>query len=79
MLGISKRGNRYLRANLIHGARAVLPHVMVQDTPLGQWVRGLSARAHKNVVVVALAAKLARIAWAVLRKGCRFDPAVAAA
>lgn len=79
LLGISKRGNRYLRANLIHGVRTVPPNVMVQDTPLGQWVRGLSARAHKNVVVVALAAKLARIAWAVLRKGCRFDPAVAAA
>lgn len=61
LLGISKRGNRYLRANLIHGARAVLPRIMVQDTPLGRWVRGLSERAHKNVVVVALAAKLARI------------------
>lgn len=79
LLGISKRGNRYLRANLIHGARAVLPRIMAQDTPLGRWARGLSARAHKNVVVVALAAKLARIAWAVLRKERGFDPAIAAA
>ena len=79
MLGISKRGNRYPRANLIHGARAALPHILAQDTPLGRWVRSLSARAHKNVVVVALPAKLARIAWAVLRKQRGFDPAIAAA
>lgn len=77
LLGISKRGNRYLRANLIHGARAVLPRITAQDTPLGRWVRGLLERTHKNVVVVALAAKLARIAWAVLRKE-GFDPAIAA-
>ncbi len=57
LLGISKRGNRYLRANLIHGARAVLPRIMAQDTPLGRWARGLLGRAHKNIVVVALAAK----------------------
>jgi len=79
LLGISKRGNRYLRTNLIHGARAVLPHIITQDISLGRWARSLSERAHKNVVVVALAAKLARIAWAVLRKERGFDPTVAAA
>jgi transposase len=79
MLGISKRGNRYLRGNLIHGARAVLPGVLAQQTPLGRWARALSERAHRNVVVVALAAKLARIVWAVLRSGRPFDPSVAAA
>jgi transposase len=79
LLGISKRGNRYLRTNLIHGARAVLPRIMAQETPLGRWVRDLSARAHRNVVVVALAAKLARIVWAVLRKQRSFDPANAVA
>jgi transposase len=78
LLGISKRGNRYLRVNLIHGARAVLPGILAQDSPLGRWARALSERAHKNVVVVALAAKLARIAWAVLRKGCPFDGELAA-
>jgi transposase len=78
LLGITKRGNRYLRANLIHGARAVLPALLAQDTPLGKWARALSSRAHKNIVVVALAAKLARIVWAVLRREQRFDPAVAA-
>ena len=79
LLGISKRGNRYLRTNLIHGARAVLPRIMAQETPLGRWVRDLSGRAHRNVVVVALAAKLARIVWAVLRKQRSFDPANAVA
>jgi transposase len=73
LLGISKRGNRYLRKNLIHGARAVLPHLVERDTPLGKWVKGLLARAHKNTVVVALVNKLARIAWAVLVHGCSFD------
>jgi transposase len=79
LLGISKRGNRYLRKNLIHGARAVLPYLAAQDTPLGRWVRGLLARAHKNTVIVALANKLARIAWAVLAHGRRFDAAHAVA
>ena len=73
LLGISKRGNRYLRKNLIHGARAVLPRLIEQDTPLGRWTRALSQRAHKNVVVVALANKLARIAWAVLAHGRAYD------
>ena len=69
LLGISKRGNRYLRKNLIHGARAVLPYLVEQKTPLSRWTCGLLARAHKNVVVVALANKLARIAWVVLARG----------
>ena len=59
--------------NLIHGARAVLPYLAQRDTPLGRWVQGLLARAHKNIVVVALANKLARIAWAVLAHGSLFD------
>jgi transposase len=75
LLGISKRGNRYLRKNLIHGARSVLPYLVRRDTPLGRWVMGLMTRAHKNTVVVALANKLARIAWAVLVRGRGFDPA----
>jgi len=74
LLGISKRGNRYLRKNLIHGARAALPYLIERDTPLGRWARALLERAHKNVAVVALANKLARIAWAVLAKGNEYDP-----
>ena len=71
--GITKRGNVYLRTMLIHGARAALPSLSRSDTPLGAWLRGLMARAHVNVAVVALAAKLARIAWAVLRSGADYD------
>ncbi len=73
MMGISKRGNRYLRTQLIHGARAAMAHFARQATPVGLWVQGLLARAHPNVVVVALAAKLARIVWAVLRHGRDYD------
>lgn len=51
---------------------AVLPAILAQDTPLGRW-------AHRNIVVGALAAKLARIVWTVLRRERPFDPAVAAA
>jgi transposase len=47
----------------------VLPYIVQRDTPLGRWVRGLLTRAHKNTVVVALANKLARIAWAVMTTG----------
>jgi transposase len=72
LLGISKRGNRYLRKNLVHGARAVLPRLAERDSPIGHWLRELLARQHKNVVVVALANKLARICWAVLVGGHGF-------
>jgi transposase len=78
LLGISKRGNVYLRKMLIHGARAALPTLLKGDTLLGRWLRSLSARAHVNTVVVALAAKLARIICAVLRSGQRFEMKVAA-
>ena len=72
LLGISKRGNKYLRRQLIHGARASLPYVAERDTPLGRWAKGLVSRAHRNVAIVAFANKLARIAWAVLRRVERF-------
>ena len=68
LLGISKRGNKYLRKLLIHGARAALPSLSAGRTPLGKWLRGLLERAHKNTVIVALANKLARIVWAKLAK-----------
>jgi transposase len=68
LLGISKRGNKYLGRLLIHGARAALPYVAERDTPLGRWAKGLLGRVHRNVAVVAFANKLARIAWAVLRR-----------
>lgn len=73
LLGISKRGNVYLRKMLIHGARAALPTLSKGDTLLGVWLRGLASRAHVNTVVVALAAKLTRIICVALRSGQRFE------
>jgi len=74
LFGISKRGNRYLRTLLIHGARAALPSLSKSDTPLGQWLKAMMERGvHHNAVVVALANKLARIAWAALRKETSFE------
>ncbi len=78
LLGINKRGNGYLRKMLIHGARAALPTLSRTTTPLGEWLRHLLARAHMNTAVVALAAKLARIVWAVLRSGQKFNLGAAA-
>ena len=69
LMGITKRGNKYLRKLLVHGARAALPSLSASATPLGKWLTSLLERAHKNTVVVALANKLARIVWAVLRRG----------
>ena len=57
----------------------MLPYLIERETPLGRWARGLLARAHKNIVVVALANKLARIAWAVLARSCTYEPGGAAA
>jgi transposase len=79
LVGISKRGNSYLRRLLIHGARAALPSLATSETPLGTWLQGLLRRTHQNAAVVALANKLARIAWAVLRRGDRFRASTVAA
>ncbi|MFD2431517.1 IS110 family transposase [Sphingobium scionense] len=74
LLGISKRGNTYLRTLLIHGARAALPSLARSETPLGRWLTGMIERGvHRNAIVVALANKLARIAWAALRKEVSFE------
>jgi transposase len=69
MFGISKRGDACLRRILIHGARAAVLHIKLDRAPIGAWLAALDARAPKNVVVVAMANKLARIAWAVLSSG----------
>lgn len=68
LLGISKRGNTYLRRLLLQGARSV--HRLANRSRLGfqKWLDALDARAHPNVVAVALANKLVRIAWAVLTR-----------
>ena len=66
---LSKRGNLYLRRMLIHRAPAVLFRINYDTAGLGQWVHRLSQRAPGNKVVVAMANKLARIAWYVLSSG----------
>ncbi len=68
LLGITKRGSRYLRKLLILGARAAMPTLSKSDRRIGAWLRGLLTRAHANTAVVALAAKMARIVWALLRQ-----------
>ena len=75
LLGITKRGSRYLRKMLIQGARSAMPTLARSDTAVGAWLRGLLARAHSNVAVVALAAKMARTVWALLRHGQIYNPA----
>ena len=75
LLGITKRGSRYLRKMLIQGARSAMPVVSRGDTTTGRWLRALLARAHPNVAVVALAAKMARIVWALLHHGRNFEAA----
>jgi transposase len=69
LLGISKRGNSYLRKILIHGARSTVVRMKRDRAPLGAWLDALQTRAPLNVVVTATANKLARIAWAVLSTG----------
>ena len=73
LIGISKHGNSYLRKLFIHGARTVLHLVLDRNTPITQWVDRLKERAHVNVVAVAMANKMARIAWAILTRGERYN------
>jgi len=74
LMGISKRGNSYLRKLLIHGARAAVVRMKRERAPFGGWLNGLEQRAPRNVVVTATANKLARIAWAVLSSGDPYRP-----
>ena len=78
LLGISKRGDPYLRKLLIHGARSVIHHAKDKDDRLSQWVLSLAARSHINVASVALANKTARIAWAMIRNGSDYQAELAA-
>jgi transposase len=66
LLGISKRGDRYLRKLLVHGARATLRWVDTKSDDRSRWLKALIARRGKNRATVALANKNARIAWALL-------------
>ena len=74
LLGISKRGNSYLRRLFVQGARAVLQQSAKQSSGLSAWLAQLTSRTHRNVAGVALANKLARMAWAVLAKNEKYRP-----
>ena len=72
---ISKRGNRYLRALFVQAAWVVLVKLgkKWQRYGLSAWIEAAKKRLHHNVLAIALANKLARIAWAVLYKGRAFE------
>ena len=74
LLGISKRGDSYLRTLLIHGARAVLKVAGHKDDPRSRWLQNLCTRRNKNIAAVALANKNARIVWALLTQETDFIP-----
>jgi transposase len=78
LLGISKRGDSYLRTQLIHGARAVVQYAHRKDDPLSRWVERIRQQRGTNVAAVALANKLLRIAWVILARGERYNPQLAA-
>ena len=67
MLGISKRGDSYLRSLLVHGARSVVRQAPKKQDRLSRWVTRLIAERGVHKATVALANKMARIGWAVLR------------
>jgi len=71
--GISKRGDRYLRQLLIHGARAVVAQLGEKQDGLSCWLRRLVARRGMNKAVVALANKNARVAFAIMQGGQTYD------
>lgn len=72
LLGMSKRGDTYLRTLLIHGARSVIYRVSQKAEACG-WIAGVVNRRNKNVAAVALANKNARIVWALLAHDRHFD------
>lgn len=73
LMGISKRGNKHLRMLFIHGARALLARPELAIKVFGNWLYDLLARKPFNVAVVALANKLARIAWSVMTSKRAFE------
>ena len=74
MRGITKRGDGTLRRLLVQCARILLMRKDQREDAMVQWARPLSSRRHSSVVACALAAKLARILWAILVRGLRYQP-----
>jgi transposase len=73
---IPLRGNQYLRRLFVQCARAVMQHKTKQSSGLSAWLVQLTARTHHNIAIVALANKLARMAWAVLAKNEVYRPPI---
>ena len=82
LLGITKRGNPYLRTLLNHGARTVLQYCEQKDDQLSRWAQRLKAEKSYNKASIAVANKLARIVWSVIAKDgvyqVNYQPAIAA-
>jgi transposase len=74
LFGISKRGDRYLRTLMIHGARAALSRASGKQDPRSLWLGKMRQRRHPNVAAVALANKNARIVWAMLTSDTAYEP-----
>ena len=74
LLGISKRGDVYLRTLLVHGARSAMRHTPKGNDPKSRWVEQLRTRRGENIAAVALAAKHARILWALMVRGESSSP-----
>lgn len=71
---ITKRGDKYLRSLIIHGARSVVQRSDGKSDPLSQWINRLKATRGVNKATVALANKLCRIAWVLVSRGERYQP-----
>jgi transposase len=79
LLGISKRGDRYLRSLLVHGARSVVRRAVGKDDRLSRWINRLRSTRGYNKAAVALANKMARIGWAILRHNSLYPAPLAEA
>ncbi len=77
LLGISKRGDRYLRKLLVHGARTVVLHAANRDDPLSRWINRIRERRGYNRAAVAMANKMTRMGGAILRHNTSYGPTLA--
>lgn len=78
LLGITKRGDGYVRSLLVHGARAVVTQANRKSDPMSRWINRLVAQRGFNKAVVALANKLVRIAWVIIARDEPYRPVVTA-
>lgn len=78
LLGITKRGDAYVRCLLIHGARAMIQMARRRTDALSLWVMRIAGSRHPNIAAVALANKTARIAWAMITRETDYQPELAA-